>query len=71
MDDAGRYRLTLSTGDEPAVHGWWTKESTARRKFAGMVHQQSNRDGARLRLVDTETDEQLAVWSKPEASPAA
>ncbi|MGW2501852.1 hypothetical protein ACWCXL_12170 [Streptomyces sp. NPDC001588] len=68
MDDAGRYRLTLSTGDEPAVHGWWAKESTARRKFAGMVHQQSSRDGARIRLIDTETNEELATWPKPVTS---
>jgi hypothetical protein len=61
MDDAGRYRLTLSTRGEPAVHGWWAKESTARRKFAGMVHQQGNQDGARVVLLDTETDEELAT----------
>ncbi|MEV5472789.1 hypothetical protein AB0L66_10580 [Streptomyces sp. NPDC052207] len=68
MDDAGRYRLTLSTEDEPAMYGWWAKESTARRKFASLVHQQSSRDGARIWLFDTETDEELATWSNPVAS---
>ncbi|MFJ9761178.1 hypothetical protein [Streptomyces sp. NPDC101149] len=53
MDGAGRYRLTLSAEVEPAVHGWWAKASTARRKFADMVRQQSRRGGARVRLVDT------------------
>lgn len=62
MDDPGRYRVTLSTGAEPVMHGWWASEPTARRKFLGLVGEQGSRDGAHVTLVDTETGETLAEW---------
>ncbi|MGW9029134.1 hypothetical protein ACWGQ5_34395 [Streptomyces sp. NPDC055722] len=68
MDDAGRYRVTLSVEDQRVMNGWWDSEATARRKFTSTVGEYG-RDGARIVLVDTETDQELATWPKPTASP--
>ncbi|MEU1599396.1 hypothetical protein ABZ468_42985 [Streptomyces sp. NPDC005708] len=61
MDDAGRYRVTVSTDDEPVMHGWWNNEATARRKFSAAIGNYG-RDGMSVVLVDTEMTEQLATW---------
>jgi hypothetical protein len=61
VDDPGRYRVTVSTGDQPVMHGWWNSEATARRKFSAAVGDYG-RDGMGVVLVDTETTEQLASW---------
>ncbi|MFG3064802.1 hypothetical protein ACGFYM_40605 [Streptomyces sp. NPDC048231] len=67
MDDAGRYRLTLVLDDRRVMDGWWGREATGRKKFAATVGDYG-RDGARITLVDTETDEELAAWPKPATS---
>ncbi|MGW0163877.1 hypothetical protein ACWDWT_01625 [Streptomyces sp. NPDC003343] len=67
MDNAGRYRLTLVLDDRRVMDGWWGREATGRKKFA-MTVGDYGRDGARITLVDTETDEELAAWPKPAAS---
>ncbi|MGW2933966.1 hypothetical protein ACWDA7_19425 [Streptomyces sp. NPDC001156] len=61
MDDAGRYRVTLSVEDQRVMDGWWDSEATARKKWAATVGNYG-RDGAHVILVDTETGEQLADW---------
>ncbi|MFI9600345.1 hypothetical protein ACIHCX_10770 [Streptomyces sp. NPDC052043] len=61
-DEPGRYHLTLTpaTGGG-TVHGWWSSEPTARRKFTAWVGEHG-RPGARIALVDEESGETLAVW---------
>ncbi|MEU6216724.1 hypothetical protein ABZ845_04260 [Streptomyces sp. NPDC047022] len=67
MSEPGRYHLTLTLDGRGALDGWWEREATARRKFASTVGDYG-RDGAMVVLVDTETDEQLAVWPEPVVS---
>ncbi|MGW5582804.1 hypothetical protein [Streptomyces sp. NPDC003857] len=61
MDDAGRYRLTLTLDGREVLQGWWTREANARRKFSSVVGQYG-RPGAHVSLVDTETGETLTSW---------
>ncbi|MGW2556326.1 hypothetical protein [Streptomyces sp. NPDC001635] len=39
------------------------REATGRKKFSATVGNYG-RDGARITLVDTETDDELATWPK-------
>jgi hypothetical protein len=56
-----RYHLTLTTDGRPVMHGWWAKESTARRQFRSWVGEHGL-PGARIVLVDEETGETLTEW---------
>ncbi|MEU6649487.1 hypothetical protein ABZ904_08570 [Streptomyces sp. NPDC046900] len=68
MDEPGRYRVTLTVEDQRVMDGWWDSEAIARKKWATTVGQYG-RDGSHVILVDTETDQELATWPKPAASP--
>jgi hypothetical protein len=59
-----RYHLLLTLDGRPAMHGWWSKESTARRQFASWVGERGDMPAVRITLVDTETGEKLAAWPK-------
>jgi len=59
-----RYHLTLYTGDEPVMQGWWAERATAERKFTRWIGEHGTASGARVTLVDEE--EQLALASWPE-----
>ncbi|MFC7983833.1 hypothetical protein [Streptomyces sp. NPDC057336] len=61
----GRYHLTLTTEDQPLMHGWWADETTARRKFTQWVGAHSDRPDARITLTDEETGERLTEWPDP------
>ncbi|MFC9076494.1 hypothetical protein ACFTY7_05455 [Streptomyces sp. NPDC057062] len=69
MIQATRYYLSLTLDGRQVMDGWWRREDTARNQFTRIVGKHGS-DGARITLVDTETDEELAVWPEPEASPA-
>ncbi|MFF2852728.1 hypothetical protein ACFVT5_41505 [Streptomyces sp. NPDC058001] len=57
-----RYHLTLSTGDRPAMHGWWGNRQVADRKFTRWVGEYSDVAGARIVLTDEEEQRVLASW---------
>ena len=59
----GRYHLTLTLDGQPAMHGWWASEKTARRQFTAWIGERG-RPGARIVLIDEETGETLAAWPK-------
>ena len=60
MDD--RYHLTLALDGEPAMHGWWAEEKTARRQFASWVGERGEMPGVRIVLTDEKTGETLTAW---------
>lgn len=65
MDDAGRYRLTLTMNGRRTMRGWWATEDAARRQIPVWV-----RDwgvvGALITLVDTADGTVVHSW--PEES---
>lgn len=61
MDDQ-RYHLTLSSGGEPVMQGWWADLATAERKFTRWVGEHGTVTGARITLVDEETGTVLTTW---------
>jgi hypothetical protein len=56
-----RYHLALTVDGRPAMHGWWAKESTARRQFRSWVGEHGP-PGARIVLVDEASGDVLAEW---------
>jgi hypothetical protein len=56
-----RYHLTLTAAGRPVMHGWWAKESTARRQFRSWVGEHGL-PGARIVLVDEATGDVLESW---------
>ncbi|MFB7461322.1 hypothetical protein [Streptomyces sp. NPDC056188] len=57
-----RYHLTLTTTGRPAMHGWWSSETTARGKLLDWVGEYGSSPGARITLTDADTDTVLMVW---------
>lgn len=62
-DRPGRYHLTLTQAGGGMVHGYWTREETAREKFRLWVGEHGQ-PGARVTLVDEETGKTLDTWPK-------
>jgi hypothetical protein len=60
VDD--RYHLCLTLDGQPAMQGWWPRESTARRQFSAWVGERGSMPGVRIVLVDEETGETLTTW---------
>jgi hypothetical protein len=60
VDD--RYHLTLTLDGEPAMQGWWSRESTARRQFSSWVGERGSMRGVRITLVDEETGTVIHKW---------
>jgi hypothetical protein len=58
---ADRFHLTLTAAGRPVMHGWWAKESTARRQFRSWVGEHGQ-PGARIVLVDEASGDVLAEW---------
>ncbi|MFG3127303.1 hypothetical protein ACGFZU_06335 [Streptomyces tendae] len=59
---AGRYRVTVTTGGQPLIQGWWDDETVARRKVASWIGEHGSRSGARVTLTDEETGDVLTEW---------
>jgi hypothetical protein len=57
-----RYHLTLYTGDQAVMHGWWGKRATADRKFNSWKDEHGNVTAARIVLVDEQEQRVLASW---------
>ena len=57
-----RFHLTLFVDGEPAMHGWWPLESTARDQLPVWVGSWGSLPDARITLVDEETGETLTTW---------
>ncbi|MGW9137191.1 hypothetical protein [Streptomyces sp. NPDC055681] len=47
-----RFRLTVSTGDRPVMHGWWADLPTAEKKYTRWIGERGSRPGARITLTD-------------------
>ncbi|GGW15793.1 hypothetical protein GCM10018980_51530 [Streptomyces capoamus] len=62
MTGPGRYHLTLAAGGRTMMHGWWSDEQTARRKFARCIGEYGSMPGARVTLTDEETGTVLTTW---------
>ena len=56
-----RFHLALTAASRPAMHGWWSSESTARGKFTRWVGTWGL-PGVRITLVDEETGVLLDEW---------
>ncbi|MGQ4343627.1 hypothetical protein [Streptomyces sp. SAS_275] len=61
MDDAGRYRLTLTLASGRGQHGWWDSKPTAVRQFRSWVGERG-RAGTRITLTDTATGTVIHSW---------
>ena len=57
-----RYRLTLSAGARPVMHGWWADLATAERKYTRWIGEHGSVDGARITLADEEEQRLLKTW---------
>lgn len=57
-----RFHLTLASAGSPMMHGWWASEATARAKFRDWIGEHGVLPGARVTLVDEETDTVLTTW---------
>jgi hypothetical protein len=60
-DPPGRYRVSLTLDNTHIADGWWNSRATAEKKFTSWVGEQG-RDGARIELIDTKTNEVLKAW---------
>lgn len=65
MDDP-RYHLTLTTpNDGTVMDAWWSKRSTAERKFTSWIGSYGSMPGARITLaegLDDETEQVVKSW---------
>lgn len=57
-----RFRVTLAAAGREVMNGWWASEETARSKFRDWIGEHGSRPGARITLVDEETDTTLTTW---------
>lgn len=58
--DPQRFHLTVSSTGRPVMHGWWSREATARDKFRDWIGAYGGMPGARVLLVErTGADERL------------
>lgn len=53
--------LTFAADDAIVATGWWNLHVTAEEKFRDWVGDHG-RDGARITLVDTETEQMIKSW---------
>ncbi len=61
-EQPGRYHLLLTSHGEPVQHGWWDRESVARRKLARWVGEYGTMPGGRITLTDEATGTVMQAW---------
>ena len=57
-----RFHLALTVAGRPVMHGWWSKRSTADRKFREWIGEQGSTPGARVTIVDEASGDVLEAW---------
>ncbi|MER5875415.1 hypothetical protein ABT119_05740 [Streptomyces sp. NPDC001910] len=57
-----RYHLLLTLDGRPAMHGWWSEESTARRQFSSWVGERGDMPGVRIVLIDEDDGTVIHRW---------
>lgn len=58
--DPQRFHLTVSSTGRPVMHGWWSREATARDKFRDWIGAYGGMPAAQVLLVErTGADERL------------
>ncbi|UUA11584.1 MULTISPECIES: hypothetical protein [Streptomyces] len=64
MDDE-RFHLTLSSGGQPVMHGWWCKQSTAEHQYLSWIGSWGSIDRAEIVLTERAEDGEhvIASWS--------
>ncbi|MFF9458071.1 hypothetical protein [Streptomyces flaveolus] len=60
-----RYRVTVTVGGRPMLHGWWSAEAVARAKFSSWVGEHGDQPGARVTLTDEANGSVLTEWPDP------
>jgi hypothetical protein len=60
-----RFHLTLTSSDHPVMHGWWSDEATAKRKFSEWIGSHSAIEAAAVVLAERVDDGErvLMSWS--------
>ncbi|MFF3884064.1 hypothetical protein [Streptomyces sp. NPDC001914] len=57
----GRYHVTLVLDGKPTMHGWWKTKPLAMSQYGGWIGRWG-RPGARITVVDADTEDLLAEW---------
>ncbi|MEU0411884.1 hypothetical protein ABZ307_29240 [Streptomyces griseorubiginosus] len=70
--DPQRFHLTVSSTGGPVMHGWWSRETTARDKYRDWIGAYGRMPAAHIRLVERlgAADERL-LESWPADTPPA
>ncbi len=65
MTDPRDFYLTLTSAGRPVMHGWWSDEATAERKFSEWIGSHSAIEAAAVVLAEQSVDGErvLMSWS--------
>lgn len=66
--DPQRFHLTVSTTGRPVMHGWWSREATARDKFRDWIGAYGRMPDARVSLAERIGAGERLVESWPQDS---
>ncbi|MFE3853888.1 hypothetical protein ACFXPN_22440 [Streptomyces griseorubiginosus] len=69
--DPQRFHLTVSATGRPVMHGWWSRESTARDKFRDWIGAYGRMPAAHVCMVERIGAEERLMESWPEDTPPA
>jgi len=69
--DPQRFHLTVSATGRPVMHGWWSRETTARDKFRDWIGAYGRMPAAHVLLVERIGADERLVESWPEDGPAS
>ncbi|AYC43276.1 hypothetical protein [Streptomyces griseorubiginosus] len=67
--DPQRFHLTVSSSGRPVMHGWWSREATARDKFRDWIGAYGGMPAAHLLLAERTGDDERPVESWPVDAP--
>lgn len=65
MTDPGDFHLVLTSAGQPVMHGWWSSEATAERKFSEWIGSHSAIRGAAVVLAELSADGEHVLMSWP------